>query len=52
MSYYLYSLQGALQGIYWNDLDEDVKDRLSREAETAGPLATPVRKVRGLVELP
>jgi DNA transformation protein len=30
--YYLYSLQGALDGIHWNDLPGPVKERLLKEA--------------------
>ena len=29
--YYLYSLEGALRGVYWDDLPQSVKDRLMRE---------------------
>lgn len=29
--YYLYSLQGALDGVHWDALPKDVKDRLLRE---------------------
>lgn len=30
--YYLYSLQGALLDIYWDDLPEDMKEQLRQEA--------------------
>jgi DNA transformation protein len=31
--YYLYSLQGALTGVHWDDLPESVKEELSRAVE-------------------
>lgn len=31
--YYLYSLQGALMGVHWDELPEAMKDQLSREVE-------------------
>jgi len=31
--YYLYSLQGALDGVHWDALPKDVKDRLLREID-------------------
>jgi DNA transformation protein len=31
--YYLYSLQGALLGVHWDDLPEGMKEALSREVE-------------------
>jgi len=30
--YYLYSLQGALQGVHWDALSEQTKRKLTREA--------------------
>lgn len=30
--YYLYSLQGALQGVHWDSLSEQTKRKLTREA--------------------
>jgi len=30
--YYLYSLQGALQGVHWNALSEQTKRKLNRQA--------------------
>jgi len=30
--YYLYSLQGALQGVHWDALSKQTKHRLAREA--------------------
>jgi DNA transformation protein len=30
--YYLYSLQGALMGLHWDDLPESLKDELLRKA--------------------
>lgn len=31
--YYLYSLQGALDGVHWDALPKDVRDRLLREID-------------------
>jgi DNA transformation protein len=33
--YYLYSLQGALQGVHWDALPEQTKRKLTREAGVA-----------------
>ena len=30
--YYLYSLEGAIRGVHWDDLPAEVKQRLEREA--------------------
>jgi DNA transformation protein len=31
--YYLYSLQGALDGVHWNDLPKEVKEKLLAQAK-------------------
>lgn len=31
--YYLYSIEGALRGVYWNDLPDALKSRLLQEAQ-------------------
>lgn len=44
--YYLYSLQGALQGVHWDALSEHTKRKLTREA---GALVETQRRSRAVV---
>lgn len=45
--YYLYSLQGALQGVHWDALPEQAKRKLTREAGVLVETKRPSRSNAG-----
>lgn len=42
--YYLYSLQGALQGVHWDAVSEQTKRRLTKEVSALEGKAVPIRR--------